>query len=344
MKALVLEEYNKLVYRDVDEPQPASGEVLIQVKACGICGSDVHGMDGSTGRRQPPIIMGHEASGIIVKTGEGVTRWKEGDRVTFDSTVYPLNDWFTLKGSYNLSEGREVVGVSPKEFKRNGAFAEYLTVPQHILHKIPDNVSFEQAAMVEPAAVATHAVRISGIKVGDSAVVIGSGMIGTFIVSMLKAAGTTPVIAVDIDDEKLKMAVKYGADMVINSTNQSVTEIVRSHTKGRGADFGFEVVGISATVGALIDSLRKGGTAVLVGNLTPIIEFPLQKVVTSEIKVQGSCAICGEYEIVLDMIASGALRVDDMISAVAPLSEGAEWFRKLYHKEGNYNKVILVPA
>ena len=344
MKALVLEEYNKLVYRDVDEPQPASGEVLIQVKACGICGSDVHGMDGSTGRRQPPIIMGHEASGIIVKTGEGVTRWKEGDRVTFDSTVYPLNDWFTLKGNYNLSEGREVVGVSPKEFKRHGAFAEYLTVPQHILHKIPDNVSFEQAAMVEPAAVATHAVRISGIKVGDSAVVIGSGMIGTFIVSMLKAAGTTPVIAVDIDDEKLKMAVKYGADMVINSTNQSVTEIVRSHTKGRGADFGFEVVGISATVGALIDSLRKGGTAVLVGNLTPIIEFPLQKVVTSEIKVQGSCAICGEYEIVLDMIASGALRVDDMISAVAPLSEGAEWFRKLYHKEGNYNKVILVPA
>ncbi|MCL1838917.1 MAG: alcohol dehydrogenase catalytic domain-containing protein, partial [Propionibacteriaceae bacterium] len=135
MKALVLEEYNKLVYRDVEEPQPTADEVLIRVKACGICGSDVHGMDGSTGRRQPPVIMGHEASGVIVKTGEGVTRWKEGDRVTFDSTVYPLNDWYTLKGRYNLSEGREVVGVSPKEYKRHGAFAEYLTVPQHILYK-----------------------------------------------------------------------------------------------------------------------------------------------------------------------------------------------------------------
>ena len=342
MKALVLEAYNQLVYRDIEDPQPASDEVLIRVKACGICGSDVHGMDGSTGRRQPPIVMGHEASGVIVKTGAGVTRWKEGDRVTFDSTVYPLNDWYTLKGRYNLSEGREVIGVSPKEYKRHGAFAEYLSVPQHILYKIPDNVSFEQAAIVEPAAVAAHAVRISDVRVGDSAMVVGSGMIGAFIVSMLKAAGASPVIAVDVDDEKLKMASKFGADITINSKNQSVAETVRHHTKGRGADFGFEAVGIAATVNTLIESLRKGATAVLVGNLTPVIEFPLQKVVTSEIKLLGSCAICGEYEIVLDMIANGTLRVDDMISAVAPLSEGAEWFRKLYHKEGNLNKVILI--
>ena len=343
MKALVLEEYSKLVYQDVEEPQPAADEVLIRVRACGICGSDVHGMDGSTGRRQPPVIMGHEASGIIVKTGGNVTRWGKGDRVAFDSTVYPFNDWYTLKGNYNLSEGREVVGVSPIAYKRHGAFAEYLAVPQHILYKIPDNVSFEQAAMVEPAAVAAHAVRISGVKVGDSAVVVGSGMIGTFIVSLLKAAGASPVIAVDVDDEKLKMASNYDADITVNPAYQLVPETVYSHTKGRGADFGFEVVGISATVNTLIDSLRKGATAVLVGNLTPVIEFPLQKVVTSEIKIQGSCAICGEYEIVLDMIASGALCVDDMISAVAPLSEGAEWFRKLYHKEEKLNKVILVP-
>jgi L-iditol 2-dehydrogenase len=343
MKALVLEEYNQLVFTDVEDPQLGAGEVLIRVKACGICGSDVHGMDGSTGRRQPPIIMGHEASGEIVKTGEGVTAWKAGDRVTFDSTVYPLNDWYTLKGRYNLSEGREVVGVSPVEYKRHGAFAEYLTVPQHILYRIPDTVSFEQAAMVEPAAVAAHAVRLSGVSAGDSAVVLGSGMIGTFIVNMLKASGATPVIAVDVDDEKLKMAVKYGADITINPQRQSVADIVRQHTKGRGADVGLEAIGISPTVNTLIDSLRKGATAVLVGNVTPVIDFPLQKVVTSEIRVQGSCAINGEYETVLDMIAGGALNVDDMISAVAPLSEGAEWFRKLYHKEGNLNKVILVP-
>jgi L-iditol 2-dehydrogenase len=343
MKALVLEEYNKLVYREVSEPQAGAGEVLIKVKACGICGSDVHGMDGSTGRRQPPIIMGHEASGVIVGIGEGVTRWEKGDRVTFDSTVYPLDDWYTLKGHYNLSEGREVIGVSPAEYRRHGAFAEYLAVPQHILYRIPDNVTFEQAAMVEPAAVAAHAAGISGIKAGDSAVVFGSGMIGTFIVSMLKASGATPVVAVDVDDEKLGMARRYGADVLLNSGSQAVADTVRVHTKGRGADFGFEAVGISATVNAMIDSLRKGATAVLVGNVTPVIEFPLQKAVTSEIRIQGSCAINGEYEIVLDMIAGGALKVDDMISAVVPLSEGAEWFRKLYRREGNLNKVILVP-
>ncbi len=343
MKALVLEEYNKLVFCDVEEPIPASDEVLIRVKACGICGSDVHGMDGSTGRRQPPIIMGHEASGVIVKTGSLVTGWQAGDRVTFDSTVYPLNDWFTLKGHYNLSEGREVVGVSPKEYKRHGAFAEFLAVPQHILHYIPEEVSFEQAVMVEPAAVAAHAVRLSGIKAGDSAVVVGSGMIGIFIVNLLRTAGAMPVIAVDIEEEKLEMAEKYGADIVLNARNHDVIDIVRHATKGRGADFGFEAVGVSETVYTMINSLRKGGTAVLVGNLKPVIDFPLQRVVTSEIKVQGSCAICGEYPIVLNMIASGVLQVDDMISAVAPLSEGAEWFRKLYQKEGTFNKVILVP-
>jgi L-iditol 2-dehydrogenase len=160
---------------------------------------------------------------------------------------------------------------------------------------------------------------------------------------MLKASGATPVIAVDTDSEKLKMATQYGADVTILSTGQPVFEAVREHTKGRGADVGFEAVGISTTVNALVDSLRKGATAVLVGNVTPVIDFPLQKVVTSEIRIQGSCAISGEYETVLDMIAAGSLKVDGMISAVAPLSEGAEWFRRLYHREGNLNKVILVP-
>jgi L-iditol 2-dehydrogenase len=343
MKALVLEAYNKLVYKEVEQPVPAAGEVLIRVKACGICGSDVHGMDGSTGRRQPPIIMGHEASGEIVEVGAGVSAWKAGDRVTFDSTVYPLNDWYTLHGRYNLSDGREVVGVSPVEYKRNGAFAEYLTVPQHVLYRIPEGVSFEQAAMVEPAAVAAHAVKLSGIQAGDSAAVFGSGMIGTFIVNMLKASGATPIIAVDMDDQKLNMAAKYGASLTLNSKKEDIAPVIAAHTKGRGVDFAFEAVGIGETVNSAINNVRRGGTVTLVGNVTQKIDFPLQKVVTSEIKLQGSCAICGEYETVLDLLASGALRVDDMMSAVAPLSEGAEWFGKLYRHEGNLNKVILVP-
>ena len=161
MKALVLEEYNKLVYRDWPEPEVADDEVLVQVKAVGICGSDVHGMDGSSGRRIPPIIMGHEAAGIIAFSGQNVQGWKEGDRVTFDSTIYPLDDWYTRKGLYNLSDNRMVLGVSPGDYRRHGAFADYVNVPQHILYRIPEEVSFTQASMVEPFGVAAHAVELT---------------------------------------------------------------------------------------------------------------------------------------------------------------------------------------
>ncbi len=343
MKALVLEEYNKLVYKDVPDPVISPGEVLIRIKACGICGSDVHGLDGSTGRRIPPIIMGHEASGVIVSTGPGVNDWKPGDRVTFDSTVYPLNDWFTLEGRYNLSDNREVIGVSPGDYRRNGAFAEFLAVPQHILYRIPDSVSFEQAAMVEAAAVALHAINLSSLKTGDSCVVAGAGMIGSFLIRLLKIAGAGLVIAVDNDPVKLAYAGKSGAGHVFNTSDGDVAEGIKSLTGRRGAGVSFEAVGKSETVNLAIDSTRKGGTVVLVGNTSKTIDFPLQKVVTSEIRVLGSCAIRGEYDAILTLMKDGRLDVSDMISAVAPLSEGAEWFRKLYNKEGDLKKVILVP-
>jgi L-iditol 2-dehydrogenase len=343
MKALVLEEYNKLVYKDIPDPVISPGEVLIRIKACGICGSDVHGLDGSTGRRIPPLVMGHEASGVIVSAGPGVVGWKPGDRVTFDSTVYPLNDWYTLEGRYNLSDNREVVGVSPGDYRRNGAFAEFLAVPQHILYRIPDSVSFEQAAMVEAAAVALHAINLASLKTGDSCVVAGAGMIGSFLIRLLKIAGAGLVTAVDNDPVKLAYAGKSGADHVFNTSDGDVAKGIKALTGRRGAGVSFEAVGKGETVNLAIDSTRKGGTVVLVGNTSKIIDFPLQKVVTSEIRVLGSCAIRGEYDAILTLMKDGRLDVSDMISAVAPLSEGAEWFRKLYNKEGDLKKVILVP-
>ena len=343
MKALVLEEYNKLVYKDVPEPEVKPGEVLVRIKACGICGSDVQGLDGSTGRRIPPIIMGHEASGVIASVGPGVSDWKTGDRVTFDSTVYPLNDWYTLEGKYNLSDNREVIGVSPGDYRRNGAFAEYLAVPQHILYRIPDQVSFEQAAMVEAAAVALHALNLASLKTGDSCVVTGAGIIGSFLIRLLKIAGAGVLIAIDNDPIKLDYSMKTGAGHAFNSSDADVPERIKALTSGRGADISFEAVGKTETVNLAIASTRKGGTVVLVGNTSKTIEFPLQKVVTSGIRVLGSCAIRGEYDAVLKLMKDGRLDVSDMISAVAPLSEGAEWFRKLYNKEGDLKKVILVP-
>jgi L-iditol 2-dehydrogenase len=343
MKALVLKEYMKLVYEDVAEPTYGVEEVLIEVKACGICGSDVHGMDGSTGRRIPPVIMGHEASGVIVQTGPQVKKWKKGDRVTFDSTVYPLDDWYTRKGYYNLSDNRQVLGVSCEEFRRDGAFAELVVVPHHILYKIPDSVNFDQAAMTEPVAVAMHAVNLTTIVKGDVALVVGVGMIGLFVVQILKLKGYSNVIAVDVSKNQLEMAEKFGADVILNADQDNFQKVIQSHTNNRGADIAFEAVGTTTTMKSAIEGVRKGGRVTLIGNLSREVELPLQSVVTRQIRLQGSCAIAGEYPEVLKLIGEGKINVKAMLSATAPLSEGAAWFKRLYEKESGLMKVVLNP-
>jgi len=343
MNALVLEKENTLIYQHVEQPACASNEVLIKVKAAGICGSDVHGLDGTTGRRIPPVIMGHEASGVIEELGADVEGWSVGDRVTFDSTIYELDDWYSRKGMYNLSDNRRVLGVSCDEYHQNGAFAEYVVVPEHILYRIPEDVTFEQAALVEPAAVALHAVELVPIRVDATVVVVGVGIIGLLIIQMLKAKGCGTIIAVDLSNHRLKVARQLGASHTINAEDQNVTAKISSLTNGRGADIALEAVGIEATVNSAIHSLRKGGSLVLVGNLSQHISIPLQTIVTREIRVQGSCAINGEYPAVLNMMAQGKLDTDVLISVTAPLREGEIWFKRLYDKEDSLLKVILTP-
>src|SRR6516225_4166737 len=143
MKALVLKEYKKLSFEEVPAPQVQPQEVLVSVKACGICGSDVHGMDGSTGRRRPPLIMGHEASGMIAAVGDGVKEWKPQDRVTFDSTIYCGVCDFCRRGEINLCDRRRVLGVSCEDYRQNGAFAEFVAVPERILYRVADSLAFE---------------------------------------------------------------------------------------------------------------------------------------------------------------------------------------------------------
>jgi L-iditol 2-dehydrogenase len=343
MKALVLTEYKKFQMLEVPIPLIQSNEVLIKVKAVGICGSDVHGMDGSTGRRLPPVIMGHEASGVIEEVGSEVTNWSVGERVTFDSTIYRLDDWYTRKGLYNLSDNRMVLGVSCPDFKRDGAFAEFVAVPQHILYRLPNKVSFEYAAMVEPIAVAMHAVNLTEIRLSDTVVVGGTGMIALFVIQLLKLAGCGHIITFDLDQDRLDLALKLGATHAFRADKTDIAAEVKKLTSGRGADIGFEVVGITPVVKTLIDSVRKGAQITLVGNVSAEISFPLQQVVTRQLKMQGSCAICGEYEPALDLINRGLIAVDPLISVVAPLEEGAEWFNRLYNREPGLMKVILKP-
>lgn len=343
MKALVLEEVNTLVFKDVAAPEIGPDEVLLEVKACGICGSDVHGMDGSTGRRIPPLIMGHEAAGFIAEVGQNVTRWKAGDRVTFDSTIYPRDDWYTKQGLYNLADNRKVFGVSCDDYSKEGAFAQFAAIPQHVLHRLPDNVSFDSGALTEPLAVALHAVSLKPVNARDSAVVIGTGIIGLLIIQVLKSKNLKNIIAVDRQPERLKLALEMGAEAAINSADADALDQIKNRTNGRGADIAYEAIGLQVTVSLAVDAVRKGAVIVLVGNATPTVNMPLQKIVTKQLTLQGSCAICGEYPEALRMISGGLINLSKIISARAPLSEGASWFKKLYDKEPGLLKVILNP-
>ena len=342
MKALVLEEYNKFVLKEVEKPQIQPDEVLVRIQACSICGSDVHGMDGSTGRRIPPVIMGHEAAGIIEQVGQNVEGWKEGDRVTFDSTLYCGECEFCKRGEVNLCDNRRVFGVSCGEYRFNGAFAEYAAVNQRILYKLPEEVSFLQAAMIEPLSIAVHAVRVSNIAQDQDVAVVGTGMIGLLLVQVLAAKGCRKLIAVDVDDDKLALAKRFGATHIVNSKGDAVKDIL-DITQGRGLDASFEAVGIEVTGNIAIKSLRKGGTAVLVGNLSAMESLPVQAIVTRQLSVLGSCASAGEYDECIQLIAEKKVDVEAFVSASAPLDEGAEWFKRLYAKEPGLMKVVLLP-
>jgi len=341
MKSLLLKEYLQLELADFPQPEPGPGEVLIRVAACGICGSDVHGYDGTSGRRIPPIVMGHEAAGIVAAIGADVADFRPGDRVTFDSTVYCGECAFCKRGEVNLCDRREVIGVSCGDYRRHGAFAEYIAVPERILYHLPEAMSFPEAAMLEAVSVALHAVHVTGDLKGQTALVIGAGMIGLLTMQAARAAGAARVMIADIDATRLNLARSLGNDGVFNLSGAELTQEILKQTDGVGADVVLEAVGRNETIATAIDSVRKGGTVTLIGNITPKVELPLQKVVSRQIRLQGSAASAGEYPEAIDLVANGKIQVKPLITAVAPLEDGPQWFKRLYDHEPNLMKIVL---
>lgn len=343
MQALLLTKYNELQLTDAERPKIGPTDVLVRVAACGICGSDVHGYDGSSGRRVPPIIMGHEAAGTVADVGPAVDRVKIGDRVTLDSTISCAQCAPCRHGAINLCENRRVLGVSCPDYRQHGAFAEFVAVPQHILYPLPNNMPFEHAAMIEPVSVAVHAVERLNVQRGERAVVIGSGMIGLLVIQALRVAGCDEIIAVDIDSSRLELAKELGAVRIVNSAEVDPATCVPELTGGEGVDIAVEVVGNAAAFNTAIACVHRGGRVGLVGNLAAEVPFPLQAVVTRELTLFGSCSSAGEYSRAIDLVASGAIRVDPLITAIAPLTEGPQWFERLYAREPGLMKIILQP-
>jgi len=343
MKALVYTKPYCFEYSDSPDPVVGDDDVLIRVKACGICGSDVHGCTGKTGRRIPPLIMGHEAAGIVEDVGGNVSGFKKGDRICFDSTVYCNRCPACRKGSYNRCDKRQVLGVSVPAFKRHGAFAEYVAVPSWIVFTIPDSLSFVQAALLEPVSIGTHAASRAPISADDTVLVMGAGTIGLFILQGARLRGAAKVIAVDIDEFRLDVAKKLGASATINPAKSSLKEAVLELTNGKGADVALEAVGYAKTFADAVSVTKLGGYVVAVGNLEKKAEFDLQELVARELTFTGSYASSGEFRKCIDLVASGRINVEPLISDVLPLQEGQRAFERLLKAEENLLKIVLEP-
>ncbi|MDR1277152.1 MAG: alcohol dehydrogenase catalytic domain-containing protein [Treponema sp.] len=344
MNVLLMEEYKKLRFTGAPDPAISSShDVLVKVKAAAICGSDVHGFDGSTGRRKPPIIMGHEAAGEVVETGGDVKRFHAGDRIVFDSTIYCGACYFCQTGQVNLCDHRVVLGVSCDEYRRDGAFAEYVVVPDHICYHLPGDLSFEEASIAEPAGVAAHALRITPITLNETAAVVGAGPVGLLLIQILRASMAGKIIALDTNPARRRAGLSAGADTALDPGDAGLPEKIRDLSGGRGIDRVFEAVGAAAPIRTAVSIVRKGGSITLIGNVSPAIELPLQSVVSRQISLLGSCAIAGEYPIVLDLMARKKIDARSLISRTAPLSEGQMWFDKLYNREDDLLKVVLIP-
>jgi L-iditol 2-dehydrogenase len=344
MQALLLTEYRQLALASVERPIVGPNDVLVSVRACGICGSDIHGYDGSTGRRIPPLVMGHESAGVVAEVGTNVTAVRPGDHVALDSLLSCGECELCRNGQTNMCAGRRILGVACDEFRQQGAFAEFIVVPQQAIYPVPNDLPFEHAALVEPVSVALHAVGRLRINLGDSAVVVGSGMIGLLVIQALKIAGCDEVIAIDLDDDRLRLAAELGASATFNGAKSDAVAAVLERTGGKGVDVALEVVGAAKPLATAIACTRRGGQIGLVGNLSAEVPLPLQVVVTRELTLTGTLASAGEYPRAIELIASGAIRVEPLISAVAPLAEGPQWFERLYAREPGLLKVVLCPG
>ena len=343
MKALIYTKPYSFEYSDFPDPVAGDDDVLVRVKACGICGSDVHGFTGKTGRRIPPLIMGHEAAGIVEGFGKNVSGFEKGDRVCFDSTVYCNKCEACRAGLFNRCDKRQVLGVSVPEFKRHGAFAEYVAVPWWIVSKIPDELSFVHAALLEPASIGTHAANRAPISNNDTVVVIGAGTIGLFILQAAKLRGAAKVIAVDINEFRLDIATKLGADKLINPLKSDLSEAILQETEGKGANVTLEAVGYAKTFADAVAITRMGGYVVAIGNLEQKAEFDLQQLVAKEHTFTGSYASSGEFRDCIELVASGKINVEPLISDVLPLKEGPDAFDRLLKAEENLLKIVLEP-
>lgn len=338
MKALLYEGPWQMPLREVERPEPGPEDVVVSVQAAGICGSDVHGFTGFTGRRQPPLVMGHEFGGVIAAVGERVGDFEIGDRVVVQPLLTCGKCENCRAGLANICTNRSGLGMNV-----NGAYAEAVRVPQKLLHRLPAGMSWEQSALVEPLAVGLRAVNRTPIALIDTVVIVGAGAIGltTLIAARLRGAGT--IIVTDLSPHRLELARRLGADVTVNVKESDPVAVVHEYSDGLGAHAAIEAVGVTATVQQSLALVRAGGHVTWIGNSQPDVELNMQQVVTRELTIRGTYGFNEEFGRAIAAIDSGRVDVRPLIEKVAPLADGPALFQALAQGTLDAVKVILKP-
>jgi len=338
MKALVYHGPKDLRYEEAEDVTPGNGEVKIKVKSVGICGSDVHGYLGITGRRVAPMIMGHEFAGVIEQVGENVEQYVVGNRVAPYPIIFCGECEYCRQGKTHLCVNKRSFGV----LDCNGAMAEYICVPEKNLFKLADNVSDDVGAMMEPLAVAYSGVNTAGDLSGKDVMIVGAGTIGLFVLAVVKTRNPARVFICDLNENRLSKAKGMGADFIINPSKVNAEDFIKGETGGAGVDVTIEAVGATPTVQQAMACLRMGGTAVWIGNSAKMITINMQEIVTRELKVFGSFIYSyKEFGEAVGLLNGSKIDVKPIISLAVPLANGIKYFEKLADDPGDLIKVIL---
>ncbi|WP_174614829.1 zinc-binding dehydrogenase [Virgibacillus ihumii] len=342
MKALVKTElgFGNLEIQDKNEPQPGNGQVKIEVKYAGICGSDIHTYEGHY-KVGVPVTLGHEFAGVVVEVGPDVTAFEVGDRVTSETTYYICGECeYCQAGDYNLCNHRKGLGT-----QQDGGFTNYLIARAKSVHKLPEGVSYKAAAMTEPLACTHHAVSKTEINEGDIAVVIGPGPIGLFTAQVAKSFGAKVIITGLTNDQvRLDKAKELGIDHVVNTQEKDVKELVALLTDGYGADIVFECSGAVPAAKQGLDLLRKKGQYCQVGIFPQAdVSFDLEKIIQKEIRVVGSRSQKpADWGPSLELMNTGNVDAEAMITHEFDITEWDQAYQAI--KGGEAIKVLLTPV
>lgn len=338
MRALMYEGAWQMPLREIDSPVAGPEDVIVSVQAAGVCGSDVHGFTGSTGRRTPGIVMGHEFSGIITSTGAAVKDYSTGDRVVVQPLTTCGDCEMCRAGRPNVCVNRTLIGMH-----RHGAYAEAVSVPQQQLFHLPDNLTWEQGALVEPLSVALHAANLTPLTLMDTVVIVGAGTIGLLALLSVRLKGAGRVIVTDMSRHRLELARQLGADIVVNIAEQDPVAVVKDATSGAGADAAIEAVGISAAVQQALAVTRIGGNITWIGNSAPEVTLNMQQVVTREITIRGTYGFNQEFGLAIEALRLGRIDATPLIECIARLEDGPRVVHDLAKGTLDVAKAILRP-